>query len=247
VTVLQDPTRTLETMRESEFHVVVLDLMMPKLSGIDLLGQIRSTDDDIAIIILTGYPSLETATSSIEHDVSAYLRKPFSLDEFREVIARIAKKKGLVLRREDELHAAIGRQIRELRKTRSLTLKQMARRTNLSVSLLSQIERAESSASVSSLFKVATALDVRLTDLFAGYCAPRRRAVPHDPASPRTGATRCTTVPGRPRPARRAGARSYASVPPCLSRSRRRSCLRTSDGSPKRSAGSRPRTTFTST
>ena len=45
----------------------------------------------------------------------------------------------------------------------------MARRTNLSVSLLSQIERAESSAIVSSLFKVATALDVRLTDLFGGY------------------------------------------------------------------------------
>jgi len=45
----------------------------------------------------------------------------------------------------------------------------MARRTNLSVSLLSQIERAESSGSVSSLFKVATALDVRLTDLFGGY------------------------------------------------------------------------------
>jgi transcriptional regulator with XRE-family HTH domain len=74
-----------------------------------------------------------------------------------------------VLRREDELHATIGRQIRDLRKQRGLTLKQMARRTNLSVSLLSQIERAESSASVSSLFKVATALDVRLTDLFGGY------------------------------------------------------------------------------
>ena len=169
VTVLNDPTRTLEQMREEEYHVVVLDLMMPKLSGIDLLGQIRESDDDIAIIILTGYPSLETATSSIEHDVSAYLRKPFSLDEFRDVIARIAKKKGLILRREDELHATIGRQIRELRKARGLTLKQMSRRTKLSVSLLSQIERAESSASVSSLFKVATALDVRLTDLFGGY------------------------------------------------------------------------------
>jgi len=169
VTVLNDPTRTLEQMREEEFHVVVLDLMMPKLSGIDLLGQIRESDDDIAIIILTGYPSLETATSSIEHDVSAYLRKPFSLDEFRDVIARIAKKKGLILRREDELHATIGRQIRELRKARGLTLKQMSRRTKLSVSLLSQIERAESSASVSSLFKVATALDVRLTELFGGF------------------------------------------------------------------------------
>ena len=87
----------------------------------------------------------------------------------REAITRIAKKKGLILRREDELHATIGRSIRELRKARGLTLKQMSRRTKLSVSLLSQIERAESSASVSSLWKVATALDVRLTELFGTF------------------------------------------------------------------------------
>lgn len=169
VTIVNDSTQTLEALKQAEFHVCILDLMMPKLSGIDLLGQIRRADDDIAVIILTGYPSLETATASIEHDVSAYIRKPFSMDEFREVLGRIAKKKGLVLRREDELHLAIGRNIRELRKERALTLKQMSRRTNLSVSLLSQIERAESSASVSSLYKVATALDVRLTELFGDF------------------------------------------------------------------------------
>jgi DNA-binding NtrC family response regulator len=169
VTVINDPTSSLEVLKTAEFHVVVLDLMMPKLNGIDLLHQIRQADDDVAVIILTGYPSLETATSSIEHDVSAYIKKPFSISEFREAITRIAKKKGLILRREDELHATIGRSIRELRKARSLTLKQMSRRTNLSVSLLSQIERAESSASVSSLFKVATALDVPITELFGGF------------------------------------------------------------------------------
>ena len=43
----------------------------------------------------------------------------------------------------------------------------MARRTNLSVSLLSQIERAESSASVTSLYKIAHALKIRLPELFA--------------------------------------------------------------------------------
>jgi DNA-binding NtrC family response regulator len=169
VTVLGDSTQALERLREDEFHVVILDLMMPKLSGLDLLQQIRAVDDDIGVIILTGHPSLESATSSIEHEVAAYIKKPFSNQEFRAAIDRIAKKKGLVLRREDELHATIGRQIRELRKTRGLTLKQLARRTKLSVSLLSQIERAESSASVSSLYKVATALDVRLTDLFGGF------------------------------------------------------------------------------
>lgn len=169
VTCVNDPTKALDALREREFHVAILDLMMPKLSGIDLLGQIRKVDDDIAIIILTGYPSLESATASIEHEVSAYIRKPFSIDDFREALARIAKKKGLVLRREDELHMTIGRNIRELRKGRGLTLKQMSRRTKLSVSLLSQIERAESSASVSSLFKVATALDVKITELFGQF------------------------------------------------------------------------------
>ncbi|MEM1347118.1 MAG: helix-turn-helix transcriptional regulator, partial [Myxococcota bacterium] len=54
-------------------------------------------------------------------------------------------------------------------KEHSLTLRQMSKRTGLSVSLLSQIERAESSASVSSLFKLATALDCRVTDFFGPY------------------------------------------------------------------------------
>ena len=169
VTTLADPSLAVERIRDEVFHLVVLDLMMPKVSGLDLLAQIRAVDDDIAVIILTGIRRSIRATASIQHEVSAYIHKPFTPDEFRDVIARIAKKKGLVLRREDELHAAIGRQIRDLRKARGLTLKQMARRTNLSVSLLSQIERAESSASVSSLFKVATALDVQITDLFGDF------------------------------------------------------------------------------
>jgi two-component system, OmpR family, response regulator len=169
VQVVEDPTAVVDELKQGDYHVVVLDLMMPKLSGIDLLGRIREVDDDVAVIILTGFPSLETAASSIEHDVSAYIRKPFAVKDFREAIQRISKKKGLLLRREDELHATIGRTIRELRKSRGLTLKQLARRTELSVSLLSQLERAESSASVSSLFKVATALDVKITELFGSY------------------------------------------------------------------------------
>ena len=116
VTTLSDPAVAVERIRDDVFHLVVLDLMMPKVSGLDLLSQIRSVDDDIAVIILTGHPSLDTATASIQHEVSAYIHKPPAHAEFREVISRIAKKKGLVLRREDELHAAIGRQIRDLRK-----------------------------------------------------------------------------------------------------------------------------------
>src|SRR5262245_296105 len=77
VKTLDDPRHALEVLRADTYHVVILDLMMPELSGMDLLEQIRRTDDDIAIVICTGYPTVETATVSISHEVSAYIRKPF--------------------------------------------------------------------------------------------------------------------------------------------------------------------------
>ena len=77
------------------FHLVVLDLMMPKISGLDLLEQIRKVDNDVAVVIFTGYPSLETARASMKLDARAYLKKPFNPEEFRDVVARDAKKKGL--------------------------------------------------------------------------------------------------------------------------------------------------------
>ena len=102
-------------------------------------------------------------------DAIDYLRKPFNPEEFRAVVERVMRKKGLLRTPEENLHRVIGETIRGLRKECGLTLKQMGRRTGLSVSLLSQIERAESSASISSLYKIATALSVRIQDLFGDY------------------------------------------------------------------------------
>jgi len=93
--------------------------------------------------------------------------KPVREDELVGAVNRALAAKGLSLLPEEELHRNIGTAIRDLRKKRALTLKQLAKRTGLSVSLLSQIERAESSASVTSLYKIAHALKIRLPELFA--------------------------------------------------------------------------------
>jgi DNA-binding NtrC family response regulator len=167
VNAVNDPVQALDVLRQGyeEFHIAILDLRMPQMTGIELLQQIRKVDRGIAVIILTAFPSLESATDAISLDVSAYMQKPFSGEEMRETIARVARKKGIVVRREDELHITVGKRIRDFRKEKSMTLKQLGRRTSLSASLLSQIERAESSASVSTLYKIASALEVRLVDL----------------------------------------------------------------------------------
>lgn len=161
-----DPTQTVDILRGSDFHLVILDMMMPQMSGTEVLEQIRKYDTDIAVIVATAYPTVDTAVASLKAQASDYVKKPMEPDQFIAAVRNALQKKGLSQDPEADLHRAIGRVIRDARKTQELTLKQLARRTGLSVSLLSQIERAESSASISSLYKIASALQLRMGELF---------------------------------------------------------------------------------
>jgi two-component system OmpR family response regulator len=153
-------------VKRGAFHLVVLDLMMPGIDGIEVLRRIRKADNDLAVVVFTGYPDLESAMAAVRLDAFDYIKKPFNVDEFRAVIDRVMRKKGIARSPEEQLKRSLGDAIRGLRKEKDLTLKQMAQKTGLSVSLLSQIERAESSASLESLYKIAVALDTRVRDLF---------------------------------------------------------------------------------
>ena len=166
VQTVSDPTLVEEEVRRGDFHVIILDLMMPRMDGIEVLRRIRAIDSDIAVVMFTAHPNLESAVASMKLDAVDYIKKPFNVDEFREVLARVMKKKGLARTPEEQLHRIIGDTIRSMRKEKELTLKQMSRRTGLSISLLSQIERAESSPSISSLYKIALALDTPIQALF---------------------------------------------------------------------------------
>jgi DNA-binding NtrC family response regulator len=166
VKTMGDPTLVEDEVRSGDYHVLILDVMMPKLAGIEVLKRVRAIDTDVAVIMFTAHPNLDTAVASMKLDAVDYIKKPFNVDEFREVLARVMKKKGLARTPEEQLHKIIGDTIRAMRKERELTLKQMSRRTGLSISLLSQIERAESSPSISSLYKIAVALESKIHDLF---------------------------------------------------------------------------------
>jgi DNA-binding NtrC family response regulator len=167
VTTLTDGRKVEEELRKQEIHLAIVDLKMPEISGLDVLQVIRQHDSDCAVIMMTGYATLDSAVSALRGGVVDYLRKPVREDELLGAVRRALAAKGLSLLPEEELHRNIGASIRDLRKKRALTLKQLAKRTGLSVSLLSQIERAESSASVTSLYKIAHALKIRLPELFA--------------------------------------------------------------------------------
>ena len=167
VQTLTDGRKVEEEIRKNDIHLAVVDLKMPDISGLDVVEMIRHHDSDVAVILMTGYATLDSAVSALRGGVVDYLRKPVREDELLGAVRRALAAKGLALLPEEELHRNIGSAIRDLRKKRTLTLKQLAKRTGLSVSLLSQIERAESSASVTSLYKIAHALKIRLPELFS--------------------------------------------------------------------------------
>jgi DNA-binding NtrC family response regulator len=168
VKALMDPTKVIDELRKDRYHVVLLDLKMPKLHGVELMNQIRKLDSDLIVIVLTAYPSVESAVETMKQHAFDYLKKPFNVDDLREVIFDAVRAKGLLTDLEDRLNMEIGRRMRQMRQDRMLTLKQLAGRTGLSVSLISQIELAKSAASISTLYKIVTALGVTFSTFFEG-------------------------------------------------------------------------------
>ena len=108
VTTVSDPEKAADEVKNGGYHLVVLDLMMPKIDGVEVLQRIRKVDSDVAVVIFTGYPSLESAVHSMKLDAVDYLKKPFDPEEFREVVARVMRKKGLLRSPEENLHRVIG-------------------------------------------------------------------------------------------------------------------------------------------
>ena len=72
VKTMSDPFSVEDEVRGGGYHLIILDLMMPKLDGIEVLKRIRKVDTDIAVVIFTGYPNLESAVASMKLDAVDY-------------------------------------------------------------------------------------------------------------------------------------------------------------------------------
>lgn len=168
VTAVTKPHEGLAEIKEGRHQIVLLDMRMPEMDGVEALREIRAIDSDICVIAMTAFPSIDTAIDTMKEQAYDYLRKPFDMNRLRQVISQAIRDKGLMVDAEERVNKMIGLKIRQLRKDRALTLKQLASRTALSVSLISQIELGKSAASVSTLRKLATALGVSLSYIFEG-------------------------------------------------------------------------------
>jgi two-component system, OmpR family, phosphate regulon sensor histidine kinase PhoR len=88
----------LELLAEQRVHIVLLDLKMPGMDGMDVLKRIRQLDESILVIVITGFATVETAIEAMKLGAYDFIPKPFEPEQLRIVVNRAAEK--LLLTRE---------------------------------------------------------------------------------------------------------------------------------------------------
>ncbi|MFH1338669.1 MAG: response regulator [Candidatus Omnitrophota bacterium] len=157
----------IEKTKQGGYDLIILDLKLPDLYGTEVLKEIRKFNKDVVIIILTAYPSVETAIETLKNNQAAdFIYKPFNIDHLRIVIEsqlehRKVKKDLILMGRAD-----IGKEIKQARINKNLSLDMLARKTGLSKSFLSELERGKKYPRLDSLEKIAQALEVNVNFFF---------------------------------------------------------------------------------
>ncbi len=83
----------LGVLRERDVDLVISDIRMPDLSGVELLCEAKRLAPDTGFIMITAFASTETAIEALQHGAYDYIIKPFRMEELRDIVHRALKKK----------------------------------------------------------------------------------------------------------------------------------------------------------
>lgn len=103
VRLFQNGREVLEALKKEVFDILLTDLIMPEVDGIQLLNEVKSRHPDSIVIIMTGYASLDSAIQAIRGGAYDYIRKPFKLDELEILIQNGCEKISLIRENRDLL------------------------------------------------------------------------------------------------------------------------------------------------
>ncbi len=98
VETTENPRVAIELCRRNRFDIILSDLMMPQMSGLEFLQEVRKIDHEAAFMIITGYPSIESAVEAIRRGAQDYVTKPFRIEEVKVKVERALLEKSLKTR-----------------------------------------------------------------------------------------------------------------------------------------------------
>lgn len=86
VDVCYDGLASVERIQKNFYDLIIVDLVMPRVGGLDVLKYAKKVNPDVIVIIITGYASIETAIMAIKEGAYDYIRKPCKLEEIKIVV-----------------------------------------------------------------------------------------------------------------------------------------------------------------
>ena len=92
VSTADNGQKALELFQETSPSIVLLDLKMPGMDGMEVLNQIKKIDDSALVIVITGYATVETAIQAMKQGAYDFIAKPFEPDQLRIIVNRASEK-----------------------------------------------------------------------------------------------------------------------------------------------------------
>ena len=152
-------------VKAETYHIIFLDLIMPGKNGEQGLLELKRHNPEASIVVITGYPSVESARETLKRGAEDYIKKPFDNENIKALINRIVRKHNLLTDVDDFISETVGSRLKNLRKTQKMTLKDLSDKIGLSISLCSQIENAKVMPSLLTLYKISRGLNSSLEEV----------------------------------------------------------------------------------
>ena len=99
--VYQSAQDCLNAFKKSDADIVITDLRMPGMNGFELLTELRAIDENVPVLVMTGYSSVENAVEAMKRGATDFIKKPFDFTELRLMLDRTMK--GVRLKNENKL------------------------------------------------------------------------------------------------------------------------------------------------
>ena len=95
VTCAANGQDALKLYKEENFDIILSDLNMAPMDGLELLHKVKEINSDAIFIMITGYPSISSSIEAIRKGAKDYITKPFNIDEIRVKVERVLLEKSL--------------------------------------------------------------------------------------------------------------------------------------------------------
>jgi DNA-binding NtrC family response regulator len=101
ITTTNNPIEAIELVKQSGFDLVISDLKMPGLDGMEIIDAVKKVDEDIPVIIITAFASVESASEAIQKGGFDFITKPFRKEQILFTIDKALK--WLKVQRENKM------------------------------------------------------------------------------------------------------------------------------------------------